>query len=266
MKIFLVGMLYFSLIFSYQYREESIDLFTTAHILEFDIREYEMKSVRAREIEGIKREVVSSMVEDKGAIAGINGGFWKENGDPAGALKVDGKWLNLPTRPRGAIGWNKDSSVLFMDRLLVSEEGDQVTVLPQLGSKKDWDNLDYIVGGIPLVVYEGEIRADFSQEVYTVPTFTSKKHSRTAVGFTEDGQVFFVVVDGHYTKLGGMTMDELAQYMYDLGCDNALNLDGGSSSVMVLEGEVLNKPFAPLNLDGTYEQKVSHSILIFKKQ
>ncbi|MCX6990044.1 MAG: phosphodiester glycosidase family protein [Chlamydiae bacterium] len=53
----------------------------------------------------------------------------------------------------------------------------------------------------------------------------------------------FAVVDSGFTGLfGGMTIKELAYLMLDLGCTEALNLDGGGSSTMLVEGSVMNEP------------------------
>ncbi|MBE6474864.1 MAG: phosphodiester glycosidase family protein [Actinomyces succiniciruminis] len=66
---------------------------------------------------------------------------------------------------------------------------------------------------------------------------------RTALGAIADGHYVFVVVDGRdkgYSR--GVTMTELAQIMADLGCDCAYNLDGGGSSTLWFNGEVINQP------------------------
>ena len=66
---------------------------------------------------------------------------------------------------------------------------------------------------------------------------------RTAVGVIDDNHLVFVVVDGRdegYSR--GVTMTELAQIMQDLGAETAYNLDGGGSSTMYFNGQVLNRP------------------------
>ncbi|MDO4901028.1 phosphodiester glycosidase family protein [Actinomyces sp.] len=66
---------------------------------------------------------------------------------------------------------------------------------------------------------------------------------RTALGAITDGHYALVVVDGRnkgYSR--GATMTELAQIMADLGCDCAYNLDGGGSSTLWFNGEVVNRP------------------------
>jgi exopolysaccharide biosynthesis protein len=69
-----------------------------------------------------------------------------------------------------------------------------------------------------------------------------QRHPRTAVG-ANGKHVFFVQVDGRQRFLSvGMTLEELADYMFKLGCDLAMNLDGGASSTFWLEGRIMNSP------------------------
>lgn len=66
---------------------------------------------------------------------------------------------------------------------------------------------------------------------------------RTALGYIDTDHYVFVVVDGRnegYSR--GMTMTELAQLMVDLGCQCADNIDGGGSSAMYFNGEIINQP------------------------
>lgn len=65
-----------------------------------------------------------------------------------------------------------------------------------------------------------------------------------------------------------MTMDELAGFMADPGCRKALNLDGGGSSTMVIEGKVTNVPFGDEDESPgkRVERRVSDAILIFEKK
>jgi hypothetical protein len=63
------------------------------------------------------------------------------------------------------------------------------------------------------------------------------------VGITADGQILLVVVDGRQPGYStGMTMQEFARLFLDLGAVDAMNLDGGGSSTMVVNGEVVNRP------------------------
>ncbi len=69
-----------------------------------------------------------------------------------------------------------------------------------------------------------------------------ERHPRTAVGWNEH-TLFFVEVDGRQSKLSvGMTLDELSRYLLALGCENAMNFDGGGSSTLWYLGRIRNSP------------------------
>jgi exopolysaccharide biosynthesis protein len=69
------------------------------------------------------------------------------------------------------------------------------------------------------------------------------KNPRAAIGYYEPGHYCFVVVDGRgENDSKGMTLMELSQLMYELGCKVAYNLDGGMSAQMYFNGEIVNSP------------------------
>ena len=113
--------------------------------------------------------------------------------------------------------------------------GTPVTLTTQLGFPGAVD----VLGGNPLLVVDGAVIA--SEVDGTAPFFA--RTSRTAVGVTADGRLLLVVVDGKqpgYSR--GMTLRELAELMVSLGARQALNLDGGGSSEMVVNGLVASRP------------------------
>ena len=64
---------------------------------------------------------------------------------------------------------------------------------------------------------------------------------RTAIGYYEPGHYCMIVVDGR-GESAGITLSELSQLFHDLGCTAAYNLDGGNSSIMVWNDEIINNP------------------------
>ena len=71
-----------------------------------------------------------------------------------------------------------------------------------------------------------------------------RANPRTAIGYYEPGHYCFIVVDGRQTGYSeGLSMEDLSQLMYDLGCKVAYNFDGGQTSMMVFDGKVVNKPY-----------------------
>ena len=65
---------------------------------------------------------------------------------------------------------------------------------------------------------------------------------RTAIGYYEKGHYCFVTVDGRSSESSGVTLAELSQIFEELGCIEAYNLDGGKSSVMTFNDEIVNEP------------------------
>ena len=68
------------------------------------------------------------------------------------------------------------------------------------------------------------------------------KHPRTAMGYTKDGKLIILVIEGRNKNAGGATLTQEAQIFKDLGCWEALNLDGGGSSCLLINGKETIKP------------------------
>lgn len=101
------------------------------------------------------------------------------------------------------------------------------------------------VGGAGWLLDKGEVIVTEKPRRDDVgDSFVTDLHPRTAAGLMPDGHTLvFVVVDGRQTGLSvGNSLPEMAQYFKELGCLSAINLDGGGSSSMVVEGEVVNFP------------------------
>lgn len=252
--------------YGYEYYHLQDGFFSSIHVLIIDPKESPITAVKAQKR---GRETVAAIVREHQAIAGINGGFWKEDGRPAGILKIGAVWYGTPTKPRGAVGWSEGGQRVVMDRVLtdhsLKNKDENIKVLPLFTDPKEWDDLENIVGGTPLLIFNGKVLEDYSSE-QTLESFLTKRHPRTAVGIKLDGNWVFVVVDGRiFGFFGGMTIKELADFMHSLGCIEALNLDGGGSSTMVLEGHVINEPSGSINEDGKKAQAVSDAILVMPK-
>ena len=99
-----------------------------------------------------------------------------------------------------------------------------------------------VIGGFPLILKDGQVVGDL--EVAERPSFAAERHPRTVVGFDPQDDVLWVVVgDGRQPDFSaGMTLPELAGLMDALNAREALNLDGGGSSVMVVDGTTVSRP------------------------
>lgn len=162
------------------------------------------------------------------AIAGVNaGGFgdaagWGNGGIVMGYCVADGDVLNYPkTSVYNIIGFNKDDVLV-------------------LGNFKEHElkglNLRDAVEFTPFLIINGEPAQIKGNGGWGVAP-------RTAIGQRKDGTVVFVVVDGRQPGYSmGVNMKQLQEIMIEQKCYNAANLDGGSSTVMSYNDEIVNKP------------------------
>jgi hypothetical protein len=99
-----------------------------------------------------------------------------------------------------------------------------------------WTNVFDVVAGGPRLLEDGRVVTECGASC-------GGTHPRTGVGVTDSGEIIFVVIDGRQARWSrGVTLVRFAQIMRGFGAVAALNLDGGGSSTMVVEGEVVNRP------------------------
>jgi exopolysaccharide biosynthesis protein len=91
--------------------------------------------------------------------------------------------------------------------------------------------------------------------------FPETRHPRTLIGSHADGSVWLITVDGRQPKLSaGMSLFELRSLARRLGLTQALNLDGGGSTTMWVQGQIVNSPS-----DAAGPRKVSDALLIMRR-
>ncbi len=197
-------------------------------------------------------------------IAAVNGDFFTPRGSPLGAeltistkrwtsrpalvwRKGLGAWIGTPDRQGGRPGagfGSIGSDMAFGDSVAPSAEA------PDGG----WQ----VVGGYPKLLDSDRV----AMGVATArPEFAALRHPRTGVAIdTESNRLWMVVVDGRQEPhSAGMTLHELADLMASLGADEALNLDGGGSSAMLLRGRLANHPS-----DASGERRVANSLWLVR--
>jgi exopolysaccharide biosynthesis protein len=113
-----------------------------------------------------------------------------------------------------------------------------------------------IVAGVPQLIKNGKIDITWEQEKST-KAFVETRHPRTAVAKLKDGKFLMITVDGRSEISGGIGLQDLAEYLLSLGAIDAMNLDGGGSTTMFLDGKVVNHPS-----DKEGERKVSDALLV----
>jgi hypothetical protein len=99
------------------------------------------------------------------------------------------------------------------------------------------------MGGAPTLVKNGFPNVTYNEEImWGSGVGLSNGDPRTAIGFTNDKHIIMLVADGRQAESSGVSLTELAGIMIDLGCVEAMNLDGGGSSQMAVPGEYINNP------------------------
>ncbi len=122
-----------------------------------------------------------------------------------------------------------------------------------LFSKKTED----IVAGVPQLIKNSKIAITWQEEKIG-KDFVETRHPRTAVAKLKDGKFLMVTVDGRQAGFSvGMNLNELAEFLLEIGATDAMNLDGGGSTTMFLDGKIINKPS-----DKEGERSVSDAILV----
>ena len=131
-----------------------------------------------------------------------------------------------------AILWLKGTYANYVDQLT---EGDRLSISFRLTLNNGPGdvNINQLIGGSNhIIMQNGQFMEDWAE-----------RHPRTAIGFNDDStRLYFVVVDGRHLTSTGVTLLEMKGIFDALGAVNAVNLDGGGSSCMVVNDEVINHP------------------------
>lgn len=115
--------------------------------------------------------------------------------------------------------------------------GDKVKL--NIETNPEWKNVKHIISGGPYLVKNNEVYVDMTAQKLGA---IGGKNPRSAIGYTADNNLMLVAVDGREGSSVGMTLMQLANFMKSAGCINAMNLDGGGSTVMYVNGQVVNNP------------------------
>ena len=222
-----------------------------------------VKIIKSKD-KGKKESPMKMMAENQSTVL-INGGFFISDNKPmmhVGLLKTDGI-LNEPASHtvikdstryytnRGAFGVKSDGtvdiswcstnndSIFAWSNPFPNKPGAPHKNLNYLNSKY-WDVYEALHAG-PVLIKDGKIRVSIEEEVFFSSPVAGVQ-PRSAVGYTNDNYLILIVIDGRQVNSRGVYLEELAIIMKNLGCINALNLDGGGSSVLLVKDELMNRP------------------------
>ena len=170
-------------------------------------------------------EKTSDIAEDVNAILAVNGDFY--------GAQESGYVIRNGVLYRDTAAEDRQDLVIYEDGSFEVIEESEVTA-QELLDKGAWQVLSFGPG----LVEDGEIAVSENEEVGKAMA----SNPRTALGVTEDGHYLFVVSDGRISESEGLSLYEMAEFMQSLGVVTAYNLDGGGSSTMYFNGEVVNNP------------------------
>jgi exopolysaccharide biosynthesis protein len=162
--------------------------------------------------------------------------------------KADIAWLFTDSARKYAIAFErnpeviKDSSATISKYRFVPELHHLPKMEKHRGIKDKW-KMETAVGGGPVLVQEGKIKITNNEELKFGGKAIDDKHPRTCMGYTNDSRLIVMVIQGRFPGIAeGATLTQQAQLLVDLGCVEALNLDGGGSSCMLINGKETIQP------------------------
>ena len=198
----------------------------------------------------------SKQADSLNAIAAVNAGFFNiKDGGSATYIKTGGRIVDSDTSKKWLRNNNMTGSVL------IDSEGHLSVSDAMLNSWYDShpEYSDVLVTG-PLLL------TDKNKVILPETSLVITKHPRTSIGVVNKHKVILVTLDGRTADSRGMTLLQLTDLMISLGCKDAVNLDGGGSSTMWINGKpfngVVNMPCFNKKFDHEGERAVSDILII----
>lgn len=181
-------------------------------------------TVLLNKVSNVANQMKAANNNGKNAIAGVNADFFDMGGTclPRGLCVKEGELLSSAS-DRPWFGVHADGSYVI---------GNGSSSFDKLDGA---DKIISGVGGSDILMSYGKIATISSRDFSTI------RHPRTAVGYDSTGKLYLVVVDGRQPSVSnGASLSDLASIFYSLGCTDALNLDGGGSSTVILKNAAGN--------------------------
>ena len=211
------------------------------------------------------KETPEQFAQRTNAIIVINAGYFLTDNKSAshvGLLKTEGL-LKEPAShtvyrdnsqyyvSRGAFGidsvgavdiaWasTRNDTIFVWDQVIQNRPGKPILSL-DFAKGKSWNMSEAVHAG-PVLITDGKINITTEEEVF-FNTPIAGVQPRSAIGYTKNGELIIMVVDGRQADSRGVYLEELALLMSQFHCLEAMNLDGGGSSAMVVNRELINRP------------------------
>lgn len=253
-----------------QYKKITTKAKQIVHLLEVDPNKINIVNLHAKN-KTSGRKTVQALAIENNAIAGINGGFFNVDGSPSGNLKIQNRWYGDVKKYRATIGWSHGGKEALIDKIKIQKRKNrnQPEIMPFFHpeTKKAWQQFENMVSGIPLLINNHKMVIFHYGEKFG-QKFALERHARTAVGLLSNGHWIFAVVEkSEASGSPGMTIKEIASVMEKAGAKTALNLDGGGSSTLYIDRNIINNPQGDIDEDLgiRVERPVGDVILMLKR-
>lgn len=170
-------------------------------------------------------EKTSEMAEDNHAILAINGDYY--------GAQESGYVIRNGVIYRDTASDGQEDLVIYQDGSFDIIQEDEITAQELVDS-----GAQQVLSFGPALLENSTISVSQSDEVGKAKA----SNPRTAIGMIDDLHYVFVVSDGRTSESTGLSLYQMAEFMQNLGVETAYNLDGGGSSTMYFNGEVVNNP------------------------
>lgn len=164
-----------------------------------------------------------------------------KNGTADIAWLMTGKSRKKVWASPNPVHWTDSSAAMSPDsvhkysKMVIGHVGEESTLFR-------W-RMKAAAGGGPVLMADGEINITNNEERKFAGKAIEDKHPRTAIGYTRNNKLIILVIQGRFPGLAeGATLKQEAGIFKDLGCWEAINLDGGGSSCMLINGKETIKP------------------------
>jgi exopolysaccharide biosynthesis protein len=204
----------------------------------------------------VKNLPTSVQAEAAAAITAINGGFFNvKTGGSVSYLRTAGSIVDSDT----ALRWPRNSNL--NGAILIDTDGN-LSIRKKMSNSWFDSHSEYMD-----VLVTGPLLLDNKEKTILPETaLVSNTHPRSAVGVRSRKMVIFITVDGRDKEAKGMTLYELAEIMKLLKCRDAVNLDGGGSTTMWIDGKpfngVVNMPSDNRKWDHEGERAVANILIV----
>lgn len=164
-------------------------------------------------------------------------------------IPANGSVISASGSKRGQLKFLKAGDKITIDKFSSTLNGEMRSPLANAQAED-------IIAGNPQLIRKGRVDITWEFE-RSGKSHVETKHPRTAAALLKDGRFLLVTIDGRSESSGGVGLDHLAKLLLDFGAVDAMNLDGGGSTTMYLNGQVVNHPS-----DKSGERPVSDVIIV----